>query len=177
MTSEALRNGEITEQGIRDALSLNRGDIFAASGYLACSPTELDRYIRASNDLQAFAAAISVVKQDVQYDRMSSAQFRERLQQITLSYRVEATEIIADLARMPFNSETSAAMAEIKLKAAVQLRGSHTDAPVNSEQGQVLAELHRLYSESAPRLKSIRIAAQLEFESPQEPQQQVLPAS
>lgn len=166
MTSEALRNGEVSEQVIRDALTTCRGDIFKASGYLNVSPTELDRYIRASEELQGFAAAIATVKKNANYDRMSSLQFKERLEQVTLAYRLEATEIIHELALI---TPDSAAMAEVKLKAAMQLRGSHTDAPVTSETAQVLAELNRLYSESAPRIKSVRIAAQIEFQDKDQP--------
>lgn len=161
MTSESLRAGLINESNIREALVTCRGDLFAASGYLCVSPRELDRYIRASEELQDFASAIAVVKRNHEYDRMSAEQFRHQLDQITLIYKVEAIEIIRDLATMDFDT---AAMAEVKLKAAVQLKGVHHDSPANSGQESILAELNELYKQSAPRIKSIRVAAQIEFE-------------
>jgi len=171
MTSKALRAGDITEESIRSALTVCRGDIFSASGYLKIAPRELDRYVRASENLQGFAAAIATVKKSVDYDRISADQFREELDRLTRAYRVEATNVIHELATMPFDS---AAMAEVKLKAAVQLRGSHADAPVNSDQAQVLAELNELYRINAPRIKSIRIAAQIDYEPGQAPEVQTI---
>lgn len=165
MTSEALRAGLISEQTIRDALVTARGDIFVASGYLSVAPRELDRYIRASEHLQVFTSAISTIKKDVDYDRMSTDQFREQLEHVTRAYRIEATEIIHDLATMSFDT---AAMADVKLKAAVQLRGNQNETPVNSSQAQVLAELNDAYRESAPRIKKIRA---IEIEYTQEPNQ------
>ena len=164
MTSESLRAGLISEDSIRRVLSSCRGDIFKAAGMLAVSPRELDRYIRSSENLQGFAAAIEVVKQSVEYDRMSSEQFAKALEQRTRAYRIEATDVIHEIATMPLNGEgMTAAMVEVKLKAAVQLRGSHNDVPVNSDQAQVLSELNKLYQETAPRIKSIR-AVQIEYQ-------------
>ena len=167
MTSEALRRGDIDEEVIRRALTTCKGDIFKASGMLYVAPRELDRYIRSSEELQGFAAAIATVKKNVDYDRISTEQFREELDNLTRSYRIEATNVIYELATMPFND--SAALADVKLKAAMQLRGAHSDAPVNSDQQQILAELNRLYQESAPRIKSTRIAIEVEYQQPNSP--------
>jgi hypothetical protein len=164
LTSESLRAGAINEKAIRNALTTSRGDIFVASGMLAVAPRELDRYIRASEELQGFTAAIATVKKNVDYDRMSIEQFREELDNLTRSYRLEALNVIHELATMPFND--SAAMAEVKLKAAVQLRGAHSDAPINSDQQQVLSDLNQLYQQSAPRIKSIRAAIEVEYHQP-----------
>ena len=166
MTSDALRSGAISEDTIRDALQRTRGDLFAASGYLQVSPRELDRYIRASDTLQGFCASIAAVKQNAEYDRMSADQFRKELENVTRANRLEAENIIRELAHMSFDS---AAMAEVKLKAAVQLRGAHADTPVNSDQALVLAELNKIYQESAPRIKSVRAAIEVEYHSPPAP--------
>ena len=165
MTSEALRAGLISEDTIRDALTRCRGDLFAASGYLSVSPRELDRYIRASDTLQGFCASITTVKQDAEYDRMSADQFRKELENVTRANRLEAENIIRELANMEFDS---AAMADVKLKAAIQLRGAHADTPVNSDQALVLAELNKIYQESAPRIKSVRAAIHVEYHTPGE---------
>jgi hypothetical protein len=160
MSGNALAQGLISETTVRQALTTARGDLFLASCYLAVTPRELDWYIRASEEMQGFVAAISKVKADANYDKLSVEQFSKQLEQLTRSYRVEAIDIIHDLAAMPFDT---AAMAEVKLKAAVQLRGSHSDAPVNNDQASVLAELNALYQTSAPRIKTIRVA-QIEFD-------------
>lgn len=155
MTGNALRQGLISEQTIRDALTTARGDLFLAASYLNVTARELDQFIRSSSEIQGFVAAIAVVKKDSDYERMSADQFSDQLENLTRAYRVEAIDVIHDLAMMPFDS---AAMAEVKLKAAVQLRGTHNDSPVNSDQALILAELNNLYQQSAPRIKSIRIA-------------------
>ena len=161
MTGTALRQGLISEQTIKDALVSAKGDLFVAASYLSVSPRELDSYIRSSEDIQTFASSVAMVKRNVDYDRMSVEQFREQLEQVTLAYRVEAVEVIHQLATMGFDS---AAMAEVKLKAAIQLAGKHNDTPQNTEQATVLAELNNLYQQNAPRVKSIRIA-QIEYQS------------
>ena len=163
MTGEALRQGLISEQTIRDALITARGDIFLSSQYLGVTPRELDSYIRSSEDIQGFVAAIGVVKKDADYNRLSVEQFTDRLDQTTRAYQVEAIDIIHDLAVIPMK-DISAAMAEVKLKAAIQLRGAGKDPQANNGQASVLAELNDLYHQSAPRIKSIRVA-QIEYQS------------
>ena len=161
MTREALRQGLVSEATITTALMQARGDLFIAASYLGVTARELDGYLRASEDLQAFVAAIERVKKDPAYDRMSTDAFEDELDRLTRSYRVEALGIIHELAAMPFDS---AAMAEVKLKAAVQLRGSAAEAPKGGDQLAVLSELNALYQQAAPRIKSVRVA-QIEFQS------------
>ena len=107
-------------------------------------------------------AAIDCVKRDPDYDRLSNDQFEDQLERLTKAYRVEALGIIHDLATIPMTSELTAAMAEVKLKAAVQLLGANVDNSKNGDQMLVLQELNQLYQQSAPRIKSIRVA-QIEF--------------
>lgn len=163
MTRDALRQGLISEQIIRDSLTVAKGDLFLASSYLGVTGRELDGYIRASEDLQGFVAAIAKVKRDPLYDKMSADQFTDELDRMTRGMRVEALDVIHELATMPFGE--SAAMAEVKLKAAVQLRGA-ADAPITGGQTAVLQELNLLYQQAAPRIKSVR-AVQIEYEPPQ----------
>jgi hypothetical protein len=161
MSSQALREGRITEQAIINALITSRGDLFLAASYLSVRPRELDSYLRASEDLQGFVTAIAQVKRNVDYERMSAAQFREQLEHLTTVYRVDGLAVIHELATMGFDS---AAMADVKLKAAVQLMGSHKDASAGGTQAAILDELNQLYREGAPRIKSLRAAIQVDFE-------------
>lgn len=163
MTREALRAG-LNEDAISQAMLETRGDIFLTAAYCGCTVRELDAYIRASSNLQAFAGAIGRVKCDADYDRLSTEQFEERLDVLTRAYRLEALDVIHDLATMPFDN---AAMAEVKLKAAVQLRGVGETVSKSNGQDAILAELNQLYHTSAQRIKSVRIS-QIEFQT--EPQ-------
>jgi hypothetical protein len=148
---------------VRDALTTARGDLFLASAYLGCTGRELDGYIRASEGLQAFAGAIEKVKVDEAYAKMSTEQFEDRLETLTRNYKLEAIDIIHGMATMPFDN---AAMADVKLKAAVQLRGVNIETVKNNDQGNIMAELNLLYQTAAPRIKSVR-AVQIEFEQGQ----------
>jgi hypothetical protein len=150
-----------TEQSIVEALMTARGDLFVAAAYLGAKPRELDSYIRASEQLQGFMAAIGHVKANPEYNRLSVEQFADELERLTRSYRLEALNIIHELATMNYDS---AAMADVKLKAAIQLRGAAPEAVTTNTQGNILGELNRIYQEAAPRIKSIRAAVQIEME-------------
>lgn len=166
MTRESLRAGGITSDTLTTALLQARGDLFLAAQLLGCTAREIDGYVRASDDLRAFVQAISQVKASDDYERLSAEQFEQELQRKVARHRVEAQDIIADLAHMPLGEGgvVSAAMAEVKLKAAIALRGT-TDTRSTSDSGQAtaLAELNRLYAEAAPRIRSVR-AVQIEYE-------------
>lgn len=160
MTGQALRRGDISEETITDALVLSRGDLFLTAGHLGCTAREVDSYIRASEYLQVVVGAIGKVKADPDYNANSTEQFRDRLELLTRNYKLEALDVVHDLATMPFET---AAMAEVKLKAAIALMGKGNEVQNHSEHNNILAELHRDYQASAPRIKAIRIA-QVEFE-------------
>ena len=160
MTREALRDGLISEDTITSALTIARGDLFISASYLGVTTRELDGYIRSSDSLQAFVGAIATVKTDSGYDRLSVEQFNDKLAQLTRAYKIEATEIIHDMASMDFET---AAMADVKLKAAIALRGSHSEVIHNNDHAQALVELNQAYQQAAPRIKSIRVA-QIEFQ-------------
>jgi hypothetical protein len=149
-----MRDGLISEQSIKDALTEAKGDIFLASAALDCTARELDGYIRASAELQHFAASIDTVKSDPAYARLSAEQFEARLADLTRAYRVVGLEELHDLATM--NHGDSAAMAKVKLQAAIALRGGHQAAGGDREIEHALAELNQLYHQNAPRIKEIR---------------------
>ena len=136
------------------------GDLFRASRKLGVSPTTLDTRIRQSADLQAFVAALATARREPEYDRISADQFEAEITRLARLYRLEATEIIHGMATMEFDS---AAMAEVKLKAAIQLKGSTVGDTRGGELALTLEDLNRRYQEDAPRIKSIRVA-QLDFE-------------
>ena len=161
MARNALRDGSVTEDSITCALLECKGDLFLSSSYLGVTARELDGYIRASEELQAFVAAIKKVKSNADYDSMSAEQFSNELDRLTSQYKVEALDIIHDLATM---EAKSAADREVKLKAAIQLHGVAPERKADSTQLATLNELNDLYYQSAQRIKSVRIqTAQIEF--------------
>ena len=161
MTREALRAGTVTTEAISQALLSARGDLFVAASIMGVTGRELDSYIRASDELQAFAAAIGSVKASADYKRLSDEQFADELERLNKGYRIEALDVIHEMATMTYDS---AAMAEVKLKAAIALRGAPEAKVGTQDNGAVLAELNAIYQEAAPRIRTVR-AVQIEYDA------------
>lgn len=149
-----MRSGLISEYSIKQALTDAKGDIFLAACALDCTAGELDKYIRRSADLQSFAAAVEQVKRDVNYDRLSAEQFENRCAELTRVYKLDGIETLHELATSPHGD--SAALAKVRLEAAIALRGGPSHGGGNSEQEATLAELNQLYLQNAPRIREIR---------------------
>ena len=154
MTSRARKSGLISEQSIKTALTEAKGDIFLAACALDCTPRELDLFIRRSAALQAFAGAIETVKVDPAYSRMSAEQFENQVADLMRAFRVDGINEVHKLATMEFGD--SAALAKVKLDAALALTGKTGASAGNSETENALAELNALYHANAPRIKEIR---------------------
>lgn len=153
MTREALRNGEVTQASVSEAMMLARGDLFIAAAFLGVTPREMNSYVRADPELQILCVAIGNVKVNPAYTQLSDEQFERAARERRAAYRVEALDTIAEMSRMEFDS---AAMAEVKLKAAVAMLGKEEVHAEGSGQDAVLADLDRLYRESAPRVRQVR---------------------
>jgi len=166
MTREALREGRISEESCYNALIEAKGDLFVASCVLGVTGRELDSYIRRSEALQAIVAGIGVVKANADYKRMSSEQFQDEFERLNKQYRVEAVNEIHKIATMdvPLDKDANAALVDVKLKAAVQLRGPVVEAVQTNSNTAVLDELNQLYQAHAPRIKTVR-AVQIEYQS------------
>ncbi len=149
-----MRSGMISEQSIQVALTEAKGDIFLAACALDCTAQELDRYIRRSPLLQSFAASVEQVKLDPAYSRMSAEQFENQLADLTRAFKVDGLHEIHKLAVMDFGD--SAALAKVKLEAAVALRGSGASGGGSGDAENTMAELNALYHQNAPRIKEIR---------------------
>lgn len=154
MTRRALRSGGISEESIKTALTENKGDLFLTACSLDCTARELDQYIRRSSSLQSFAAAVEKVKIDPSYSQMSTEQFENQISDLTRAFKIDGLYEIHKLATMDFGD--SAALAKVKLDAAMALKGSIGHSIGNSETEHALAELNVLYHENAPRIKEIR---------------------
>lgn len=154
MTSEARKAGLISESSIKSALTEAKGDLFLAACALSCTARELDQYIRRSATLQAFAGAVEQVKIDPAYSRLSTEQFENQVADLARSFRVDGIKEVHKLATMEFGD--SAALAKVKLDAALALSAGARSHAGNSETETALAELNALYHANAPRIKEIR---------------------
>jgi hypothetical protein len=165
MTSESLKEGKVSKDSIKNALTKGRGDLFLSSSYLGVTIRELDRYIRSDIELMAFAGSIEQIKTDDKYDKLSNEQFKKELERKCRDYKIEALDIIYDIATMQPEDglPLTAAQQDVRLKAAVQLRGT-SEVTGDSGQQLILQELNKEYLETAPRIKSIR-AVQIEYKT------------
>ena len=154
MTGRVRKAGGISEATIKSALKESKGDIFLAACALDCSARELDTYIRRSATLQAFAAAIETVKIDPAYSRLSIEQFDNQVADLVRSFRVDSIHEVHKLATMEFGD--SAALAKVKLDAALALSSGSNTRVGSSDMENALSELNALYHQNAPRIKEIR---------------------
>jgi hypothetical protein len=150
----AMRSGLISEATIKAALNEARGDLFLASCALDCTAQELDKYIRRSPVLQAFASTVEQVKNDPAYDRMSAEQFEAQVTVLSRAYKLDGLNVIHELATMSYGD--SAALAKVKLDAARALRGDQGHGSADTSAEATLLELNQLYQQNAPRIKEIR---------------------
>ena len=165
MTSESLKLGKVSEKSIKEALTKTRGDIFLTSSYLGVATRELDRYIKASNELQLFFNTLEKVKVDSNYEKLSNEAFKRELEDKVRSYKQIAIDEIHKIATLESTEELplNAALYDVKLKAAIKLLGDKEERQVNFEQQAILSELNSQYLTNATRIKSIR-AVQIEYE-------------
>jgi len=173
----------VTQPLILEKLKIARGDIFVAAGLLGCAPRLLRAAIKSSEPLQALYLALERHSVDPEFTRLSNKEYADKIAELTEEYRYEGLQAIHDIATIPLvmeqvvDKETgdtaelpiSAAMMEVKLKAAIQLRGMDVTNR-GSDSTSILAELNELYRQNAPRLKAIRTqSVQLEFHEPETP--------
>ena len=168
MTSESLRKGLISTESIKESFIKARGDIFLVSSYLSCSPREIDNYVRSNEELHVFVGQIDKVKNSPDYEKYSAERFKQELEIKSRQYKDSALDTIHELASLPMIDENGeqikAALADVKLRAAIKLLGDSKEQVVNSDHQLILAELNAQYASTAPRIKSIRIA-QVEYET------------
>lgn len=150
----------ISEDLITEKLLIARGDIFVAASLLSLRPSQLDNCIRASESLQSIVCNIEMTKASPEYEKLSNDQFYAHIDKLNRQYKLEAMNVIYDIATIQgtANEPLSAAMMDVKLKAAIALRGAPDNSSNNIEQSQMMQELNNIYRASATRIKSIRVA-------------------
>jgi hypothetical protein len=152
-----------SEDAVRDVLIANKGDLIISATRLGCRPSMLVSWIRAVPSLTAVWNEMEKVKADPDFDSASQSVFDAEIRRRTAAYKLDGIEVIHQIATTEHGE--SAAMADVRLKAAVQLRDAGGD--ITQGGSNVLIELNELYRKSAPRIRSMR-AVQIEFEAPDE---------
>lgn len=150
----------ITEPLLRDYLKEARGDLFIAASMAGCTPGQLRRCLRASPSLQVYYLAIERVKENGEFEKFSNDEFERALDAAAREYQYDGLEAIHEIATMRADT---AALYEVKLKAAIALRGN-AGGNQGGDTAAILAELNELYHRNAPRIKEIRTQhVQIEF--------------
>ena len=153
----------LSEEVVCRALTKHRGDLILASESIGKRPSQLVRYIKSVPSVEATYLAIEQVKASGEFNAKAQAAFEQEVRSRAVAYKLDGLEVIHEIAVTP---HTSAAEGDVRLRAAIQLRGIADAAPAGTS--DVLAELNSIYHQMAPRIKTMRIAAQIEFsEDPQ----------
>lgn len=150
----------IDEDTIATLLTTNKGDLILTAEDLGMVPSKLVRFIRAVPRLAATYAAIDEAMHSDGQESKSAAAISRAIQERTAAYKLDGLAVIHELAT---TAHRNAAEAEVRLKAAIELKGKADSGAVAGN--AVLAELNDLYQRSAPRIKTLR-AVQIEFELP-----------
>lgn len=151
---------QLSEDLVCDVLMTCKGDLIQSAGRLAIRPSTLVRWIKSVPSVAGLWAAMEKVKTDPSFDQASQKQFEDEIRSRVAAYRLDGLEVIHELATQDHG--TNAMLADVRLKAAIQLRGTAEVSP--SGAGDVLSELNALYHLHAPRIKSMR-AVQIEFDT------------
>ena len=148
-----------SEETVREVLLKHKGDLMKSSSDLACRPSTLVRWIKSVPSVAALWETMETVKADPAFEKASQSQFADEIRSRAMAYRLDGLEVIHELATT--DHDGNASMAEVRLKAAIQLQGVGEIG--SSSTSSVLAELNALYHEHAPRIRSMR-AVQIEFD-------------
>ena len=150
---------ELNEDIVKTVLLRNKGDLIRSSQELTVRPSTLVRWIRSVPSVGALWNEMEVVKADPAFDAATAQQFEAEIKARATVYRLDGLEVLHELAMA--DHEGVSAMAEVRLKAAIELRGASELGSMTG--GNVLAELNELYRTHAPRIKSMR-AVEIEFD-------------
>jgi hypothetical protein len=154
----------LNEQIVKDVLVEMRGDLIRASEKMCVRPSKLVQWIKSVPSVSALWMEMEKVKSAPEFDRVSQAQFEEEIKVRTSAYKLEGLEVIHELATT--DHKEVASMAEVRLKAAIQLRGAGENVSIGGD--TVLHELNALYHRAAPRIRSMR-AVQIDFDVDEAP--------
>jgi hypothetical protein len=149
-----------SEETVRTVLLTHKGDIIKSAGDLGVRPSTLVNWVKSVPSVAALWGEMEAVKADPAFEAASQQQFADEIRSRAAAYKLDGLEVIHELAVR--DDEGVAAMAEVRLKAAIELRGAGEIA--TGGMSNVLAELNTLYQQHAPRIKSMRAGLHIEFD-------------
>ena len=147
----------LNEINVKRKLLENKGDLVSTAMALGIKISKLHSTIRCTPGLRAVMTTMERVKADPTYEDMSREQFADELASMSTAYQLEGLKTIYDLATMDHGDNAS--LADVRLKAAIQLRGVGTAG--NTGNGGILSELNDAYVQMATRVKNLRATATL----------------
>jgi hypothetical protein len=156
----------LDETQVSQALKDNKGDLILTHQVLGVSFGRLHMFIRCIPSLRRLVKEIERMKLEDQYDQLSNDQFRDEINARTMAYELDGLDTIHELATREHGENAS--MAQVRLAAAIQLRGPQTSH--QSGMAGILEELNAAYLATASRVKGLRANAtiHLSLESPQD---------
>jgi len=156
----------LTEQLVSDALANNKGDLIRTSQALGITVGKLHGFVRMIPSLRRLVKELEVLKLEDDYDNLSDEQFRDQMNCMMAVYQLDGLNVIHELATR--DDKDNASMADVRLKAAIQLRG--TPQSRNDGISSILMELNEAYQQSATKIKGLRASASvtISLDAPQE---------
>lgn len=161
-----MQDSGLTEDRVIEALTECKGDLIQTYMLLGIRLGVLNNFMRNVPRLRRLYQEMSRLREEEpdEYDRLTAEEFRRAMESRTALYQFEGLEVIHDLATM---QHTNASEAEVRLKAAKELRGA-----VGAQNGSLVAlmqEMNEAYQSMAPRVKALRAQATLtiSMESPE----------
>ena len=154
------KTSALTEKLVRDTLIKTKGDLIQTAEKIGIWPSKLVTWIKSVPSVAAVWGEIEKVKQDPSFENATQAQFAAEIRSRATLYRLDGLDVLHELATTDHAGE--AAMADVRFKAALALRGEADSMPAAG--GDIMAELNELYRKSAPRIKALR-AVEIEFDA------------
>jgi hypothetical protein len=157
----SFQDAGLTEDRVAEALTEHKGDLIQTHLALGVSLGMLNNFVRNIPRLRRLFAEMDKLRREFdpdEYEHLSADRFREEIDARTAAYQLEGLEVIHELATTPHDS---AMMADVRLKAAKELRGS-----ASAQSGSLVAlmnDLNEAYHRTAGRVKELRVSANLQL--------------
>lgn len=159
MGRNSFQDAGLTEDRVAEVLEEQKGDLIQTHLALGVSLGMVNNFVRNVPRLRRLFTEMDRLRRESdpdEFDRMSAERFRDEMAARTEAYKLEGLEVIHELAVTPHDT---AMMAEVRLKAAKELRGADT-----GQGGSLVAlmnELNAAYAQTAGRVKQLRASATL----------------
>lgn len=144
----------VNESRVKQLLTETQGDLYLCAQGLGITLQRMDHMIRFNPTLAGVFVEIQKIKADPEYTRQSHAWFVERLQAAGVMYRIVGFEVLHEIATM---TADTAAMMEVKRKAAASLKGEELILRDGADVDREMQALREEYEVDAPRIRESRL--------------------